>query len=81
MFIFFGASGTISSRPVAMNSMKMVVLLCRHPALCLQFKQDSFIFLSKYNTPQRASKGTKPIGNSVGQQAQRDEEYGDAQHE
>lgn len=80
MFMFSRASGTISSRPVAMNRKKMAASRRRHPFLCLQFTQD-FIGSPKHYAAQDVRKRGQAPGNGVGQQAQHHKEHGDAQHE
>ena len=78
MFMLSRASGTISSRPVAMNRKKMAAFRRRHPFLCLQFTQDSFIGSPKHYAAQDVRKRGQAPGNGVSQQAQHDEEHGDA---
>lgn len=53
----------------------------RHPFLCLQFTQDSFIGSPKHHAAQDIREGGQAPGDGVGQQAQHHEEHGDAQQE
>ena len=69
MFMCSLASGTMSSRPVAMNRKKMAASRRRHPFLCLQFTQDSFIGSPKHHAAQDIREGGQAPGDGVGQQS------------